>query len=309
MRALITGAAGFIGSHLLRRLLKEGFQVAALIRPASNPWRIVDLLEHVEIIKGDLNNLQPSGCAITSFKPEVVFHLAWDGASSYRYQDDFSQVFHNVNGSLELVRLAHESKCRNFIGMGSVLEYGKYKIPVREDDEACPTSLYGAAKNSVNMLSRKLCEVGGMRFIWFRLFWAYGPADEPARMIPYLIQTLLRGEKAALTPGEQLWDYIFIDDVVEAIFQAAVTSKLHGVYNLASGEEHSIRETAEHVRDLINPEMLLGFGEIPYRSDQIMHLKADISLLKRTLGWLPKVTLDEGLKRTVAWHKNRMGLV
>ena len=187
--------------------------------------------------------------------------------------------------------------------MGSVLEYGRYPVPVTEEQAPQPASLYGTAKLAVGLTAQKLCAGYGIRSAWFRLFWAYGPGDDKARMIPYLIGALLKSERPALTPGEQKWDYLFIDDVVEALWRAAVQPDVHGAYNLGSGAAHPLREVVEHIRDLIDPSLPLGFGELPYQPDQIMHLQADISRLRKAMNWQPAVQLEEGLRRTVEWFR------
>ena len=94
-----------------------------------------------------------------------------------------------------------------------------------------------------------------------------------------------------------------MEDAVEAIWQVAASPKATGIFNLGSGEAYAIRSIVERIRDLIDPDLLLGFGEVPYRPDQIMHLQADISRLREVSGWSPQVSLDEGLRRTVKWYR------
>src|SRR5205809_3338037 len=118
-------------------------------------------------------------------------------------------------------------------------------------------------------------------------------------MIPYLIDALHHGERPALTLGEQSWDYIYVRDAAEAIYMAAAAGGASGAFNLGSGEAHTLRSVVERVRDLVDPSLPLGFGEVPYRPDQVMHLQADITRLKALTGWHPRTTLDEGLRWTV----------
>lgn len=306
MRILVTGGTGFIGSHLVRRFLREGSNVAVLLRKDSDTWRIKDVLPQVEIIRGDLTSIPKATSAIRAFRPEVVTHLAWDGATSYKFQNEPLQALNNVNGSLQLAQLAGEIKCRSFIGLGSVLEYGKYAVPLSEDVIPQPQTFYGRAKYGVGLLLEKLCETYGMQYTWFRLFWSYGPADSQLRMIPQVILSLLREEKPALSPGDQLWDYIYVSDVVNALYLAAVNTGIKGNFNLGSGESNTVRSIVERIRDLINPSFPLGLGDIPYRTDQIMHLKADVTRLKQAARWSPQVNLDDGLKKTVEWYRENL---
>ncbi|MDQ2801049.1 MAG: GDP-mannose 4,6-dehydratase, partial [Armatimonadota bacterium] len=112
----------------------------------------------------------------------------------------------------------------------------------------------------------------------------------------------------ALILGEQRWDYLYIDDAVEAICRLALETEAQGVFNLGSGEAHTVRSWVETTRDLIDPSLPLGFGELPYRPDQMMLLQADISKLQAATGWQPQIGPREGLQRTIDWHRARRGL-
>lgn len=298
----ITGGTGFVGSHVVRRLVQERCDVAVLLRSERNRWRLEDVWAQLTVVPGSLADILSVAPAITAFKPDVILHLGWAGANSYRFQNLPEQVFDNVPGSLELIRLAAECEARKFVGMGSVIEYGSTQFPVDEEQPARPHNLYGAAKYAVALMGERLAAVYGMQFAWFRLYWAYGPGDDAARMIPSVIMTLLRGEKPSVTKGEQYWDYLYIDDLVDAVYRVAVGDAV-GTFNLGSGEPHTVREVVECIRDQIDPSLPIGFGEVPYRPDQIMFLQADITRLRKATGWQPTTPLAEGIRRTVEWYR------
>lgn len=302
MRCLVTGGTGFIGSSLVRLLLKDDAEVALLVRPTSNPWRFEDVLHSLHVITGDLAAIKEAAAAIQKFAPDVVFHLGWYGVGGC-YRNDPAQVAQNLYGSLKLLQLAHDSGCQRWIALGSQAEYGPYDGILTEDLPTRPVTLYGSVKLCVGLLSQKLCEAYGMGFTWLRLLAVYGTMDDREHMIPYVILTLLRGHKPILTRGEQHWDYLYVEDAARAIWQAATNPAAQGIFNLGSGEAHTVRSIVERIRDMIDPSLPLVFGEAPYRSDQIMHLQADISRLQQATGWSPQVSLDEGLQRTVAWFR------
>jgi dTDP-D-glucose 4,6-dehydratase len=182
------------------------------------------------------------------------------------------------------------------------IEYGP-QPKITEQTPLSPTTLYGTAKICAYLLAKQLLAQNQRRFLWLRIFSTYGPKDNPSWMIPYLIQTLMQGKKPSLTACEQKWDYLYAGDVASAIYLAAVQEQTEGVYNIGSGQAVSLCSIVEQLRDLVDPSLPLGIGDIPYRPDQVMHLEADISRLQQATGWSPQFTLAEGLQRTVAWYK------
>ena len=302
MRILITGAGGFVGSYAARQLLADGHELALLLRPRSNPWRIRDVLLRTQVIAGDMKRLSNVRREIKAFCPETVVHCAWQGVGNGARNDAAQDT--NIVAALELVNIAARAGARNWIGIGSQAEYGPCSQRITEDFPTRPTTRYGQAKLATCREADKLCEELGVRFAWLRLFSTYGPGDDPTWLIPYLAGILLCGERPVVTAGEQLWDYIYISDVATAIARVVESDEARGVFNLGSGTTSTIRSIIENVRALIDPRLPIGFGEAPYRPDQVMHLEADISRLA-SLGWRPQVELHEGLAKAVAWYRQQ----
>ncbi len=305
MRCLVTGAAGFLGSHLLARLLENGDTVTALLRPTSNPWRIQQLLPQVEVIHCDLADTANIGERLKAARPEVVYHLAWVGGSSGRHQNDLTQIEDNLPASVALLRKAAEAGARRWIGCGSAAEYGLVDGPVSEAAVPHPHTLYGITKYALCLMTAKMCALLGLEYLWARPFAVYGPQDNPRGLIAFATQTLLRGERPSLTAGEQLWDYLFVEDAARALVRLA-SAPVDGIFNIASGEADSLRSLVERIRDLIDPALPLGFGEIAYPPDQLMRLQADVSKLRRLANWAPQVSLNEGLRRVITEYAGQM---
>lgn len=305
MRVLLTGATGFIGAHLLRLLIQKPCVTAVLLRKEARPWRVADLLQKVEVIEGDLLHLGPAANRIRGFAPDVVIHTAWAGVGN-KFRNESLQIDENLLPTIHFFRACAAAGCRKFIGLGSQAEYGPLNKRISEEDGCRPTTLYGATKLATSILLQNLCEQSGIRFAWLRVFSTYGPQEDPSWLIPYLVRELLAGKRPALTPGGQRWDYLFGPDAAAAIFAVAERDDACGIFNLGSGEAHALREIIEMIRDMIDPKLPLGFGEAPYRPDQVMHLEADITRLQTATGWTPATKLKDGLQQTVEWHKQQI---
>lgn len=300
-RVLVTGGAGFVGSAVVRNLVAQKKDVAILIRKSSNLRRLANILPNVQLINGDLGEINSSFSDIKSFSPDAIVHIAWGGVGGIN-RDDLNQL-DNVKSSFELFSLANTIGCKYFLGVGSQAEYGLSEGIISESQPTTPKNLYGLSKLTTGLMLEKSSLSNGMAFCWLRLFSSYGPDDEPTFMLPYLITQLLQGKMPLLTAGEQIWDYIHVDDVASAVC-AALDKKVVGIYNLGSGLGYPLRTVIEKVRDLVNPELKLGFGLIPYAKNQVMHLQADIAALESATGWSPHISLDQGLSLVVDWYKN-----
>ena len=303
MRCLVTGASGHLGSYLTRRLLDCGEEVAVLVRPESDLWRLEGVLERVRLIRADLRDIVAAAEGIRTVGPDTVFHCAWSGVTSdTRNRSD--HLVSNVAGGLQLFRIAQAAGCRCWVGIGSQAEYGRQPGILRENLIPQPDTAYGVAKLCLGKLLETLCELSNVRYVWLRLLATYGPKDNSKHLIPSVIEKLQARSRPSLTTGEQNWDYLYIEDAVEAIHRVASTPDARGVYNLASGEVHSVREIVFRLRDMIDPSLPLGFGEIAHDPGAVFSLQADTTRLRSATGWVPLTDLDSGLRKTLGWHRS-----
>jgi UDP-glucose 4-epimerase len=304
MHCFVTGCSGFVGSHLARELLRRGHTVTALVRPGANLERISDCVADMHIIEGTLHDLGSLESAVSDRRFDAACHLAWFGVTA-GYRNDFGQITDNVMQSLALWRILESVGCRIWLSVGSQAEYGLYSGVLREDLPPRPATAYGAAKLALCILTQRLCAMAGVRFLWMRLFSTYGPGDDEQHMVPALIRSLLRGEMYPLTSGEQVWDFLYISDVIDALVAGLETETADGIFNLASGKPGLLRDFMQAVRDEVDPSLPLGIGKIPYRPDQVMHLEGDVSRLREATQWSPRVDWAEGIRRTVQSHRQK----
>jgi UDP-glucose 4-epimerase len=300
-RVFVTGGAGFVGARVVHRLVEQGWEVALLLRETSNTRRLQDTIGRCTVLRGDLSRMETLRGALQDFAPEGVLHLAWDGVKGA--ERNHPMQLSNVATSIDLFRLTGEVGCDSFVGLGSQAEYGLLSGRIDERAATRPTTTYGAAKLATGCVLERAAAAAGRPFAWLRLFSSYGPDDDPSWLIPYLIRTLLAGERPKLTKAEQVWDYIHVDDVSEAIV-AALQTGARGIFNLGSGQARPLREIVECLRDAIDPTLPLGFGEVDYRPDQVMHLESDVRALCSATGWKPRVPLEQGLAEVIAWHRH-----
>jgi UDP-glucose 4-epimerase len=310
VRVLVTGGTGFIGSAIVtgfigsaivHELASRGHDVAYLAREGSRAWRLDEMGTRARRLTGDLSDAGSYSDAIAAFRPETLVHSAWFGVGNHD-RNDIRQL-DNVPQSAALLRQAVDAGIKLFVGFGSQAEYGPRANKSDEEATLSPTTLYGAAKVASFHASRLQCQLAGVRFAWMRLFSTYGPRDEAYWMLPGLILKLLAGERPPLTEGRQQWDYCHVADTERAVAAVVESPSAAGPFNVGAGRTQSIRQIAEWIRDNAAPGAPLGFGEVPYRPDQVFHLEADISRLTAATGWTPRVSLEEGLRETVDWYR------
>lgn len=299
MRVLLTGAAGFIGSHLARRLVSEGCEVTALVRPGGKTDRIADFSGRLRLVNADVFSQEALAAAVKTAAPEMCLHLAWcaepgEGLHSPRNLDFLS-------GSLGLFRAAAAAGCRRVVMAGTSIEYGDSAAPVAEDAQVNLTNLYAASKHALFLTARELARREGWSFASGRIFNVYGPGENPSRLVPQVISDLAAGRPCDLTDGEQLRDYLHVEDVAGG-FLALARSPLEGAVNIGSGEPVKVGDVARTLGRIMGASHLLRFGAKPSRPGDPRCLCADTRLLREAAGWEPLYRLEDGLRRTVEWR-------
>lgn len=303
MRILITGATGFLGSHVLDALLGAGHHIAALLRPGTDSWRIADRLSRISVIAGSLDDPAASAADIKAFAPEAVVNIAWNGVGNDVHNDPAQP--RNLDGLRAFLDVAAESGTRHWIGLGSQAEYGPKDHPISEDEPPAPATAYGRAKLDACRMCETFCTERQIRFAWLRLFSCYGPKDKATWLIPSIILKLLAGEAPALTDGLQRMDYLYATDAAAAVLAVVDTAEASGVFNLGSGEAAPVRDIVAQIAALIDPQAELGFGAIPRPENAQMLMQADITRLKMVIGWAPSTPLHDGLAATVDWFRSQ----
>lgn len=304
LRVFLTGGSGFLGSHVAAELVRRGHEVVCLCRPGSDTSRLDPVRDAVVLAAGDLRRPPEVAEILVKHRPEVVCHAAWQGVFNADRNDP--RQFENVAFGATLAAAAIAAGVSAIVATGSQAEYGPLDHAARETDALRPTTAYGRAKCETRDALRSLCSEAAVRFAWLRVFSLYGPGDNEGWLIPSLVKALLDGQTPSLTAGEQMWDFLYVADAARALADVVESPVAAGDFNLGSGRACPLRQVIEMVRDLVAPGAALGFGEVPYRLDQVMHLEADIRQLADAVGWRPTTDLADGLARTVSWYRDRL---
>lgn len=303
-RVLVTGAEGFIGSHLVKRLLKEGALVHALVRKGSSLWRIEDCVDRRAVLETDITDPASLQSAVSPIKPQVVFHLAALIDVSRAWELIEPLVRTNVMGTINLLESLRDTPPHAFIHTGSSEEYGDAPSPLPETRRESPISPYSFSKVAATHLCQMVARTFGLPVTVVRLFPVYGPSQDGSMFIPSAINDLLQKKVFKMSPGEQLRDFTYVDDVVEAYLKVACCPAALGeVLNVGSGIAYRVRDVMEIIRTLIGGTATVEVGALPCRKGEGREIFCDNRRIRELTGWSPRVSLEEGLRRTVEWYK------
>ncbi len=307
-RFLVTGAAGFIGANLCRRLVQRGEEVHILVKSSSVTWRLADIASKLHVHRADLTDAPAVERIVGQVRPKVVYHLATHGA--YHYQQDAEKILLvNVLGLWNLVRASQRVDYELLVNTGSSSEYGVKQFAMRETDMPDPNSFYAVAKVAQSLLCQHVGRTGGGTIVTIRPFSVYGPYEEPTRLIPRLMLAALDDAPIEMVSPRTVRDFIYIDDIVDAYLETEKLKAINGeVINVGTGLQTDLQQLVATLGKVNGAAIRTKWGTLTARTWDTQTWLADISKLRRVLGSAPRVTLEEGLSRTLSWFREHHGL-
>jgi nucleoside-diphosphate-sugar epimerase len=304
-RVVVTGGSGFIGSHLVRRLLREGAEVAVTVRYGNvmKNERLRDVWDQIKVIEADLRN-RGALVAVRDCEPRVVFHLAAYNhvGESFRQVEECFDV--NAKGTANLLDVCDNA--HRFLYMSTSEVYGhQTRVPFTEDMCPEPISPYAITKYAGEQYCRMKQRIGGQTgVVIVRPFNTFGPYQSAKAVIPELIINCLRGKPIRTTKGEQTREFNYVDNIVDGLVKAAQhPGPIEGPLNLAAGEEVTVCDLVRLIADLTETRSRIEIGALPYRPTEIWRMFADSRRARDVLDWQPTVSLRQGLKGTVEWFR------
>lgn len=300
-RLLLIGGTGFIGTHIAKKALSLGFDVSII---SKNSKSDLEKIKGAQYFKININEQ----AELSRQMQDKVFHYVINLSGYIDHSNYFNHgekvIDDHFNGVRNIVNCINRSNLTTFIQIGSSDEYGNNPAPQGENLRELPISPYSFAKTASTHFLQMLHLTENFPSVILRPFLVYGPGQGRDRFIPQIINGCLENSEFSVSHGEQLRDFCFIDDIVNAVFLSLNNSNLHGeVINIASGGAVSIKEVVVLIQKIIgtgSPK----FGQISYRAAENMALYAETKKAKNLLNWSSKITLKEGLKRTIDYQKN-----
>jgi UDP-glucose 4-epimerase len=304
-KVIVTGATGFVGANLTRRLLSDGHQVHLLVRPQYTSWRIDEISSDCRIHEIDLQDSEPLKKSVAEIKPDWIFHLAANGA--YSWQMDVLEIFNtNMLGTVNLVQSCLASGFESFVNTGSSSEYGFKDHAPAENEYIEPNSYYAVAKSSATMYCQFVARSQKVHIPTLRLYSVYGPYEEPNRLMPTIIINGLSGKLPPLVDPNIARDYVSSHDVIEAYLLAAKTKTQDcgSVFNVGSGVQVSLGEVVEIARKVLNIDDSPIWGSMPNRKWDTSVWVSNNQKIKSELSWQTQDSFETGFSNMVAWFQN-----
>lgn len=300
---LLTGSTGFIGSVLLRKLIDQKQEVHIILRKESKTWRINDILNKANIHYSDLTDVTELTNIIQNVKPNIIYHLATNGA--YSYQKDANQIIEtNILGTWNLLQACNTTSYDLFVNTGSSSEYGIKQYAMRETDIVEPTSYYAVTKCAQTLLCSHVAHQEHRPIVTIRPFSVYGPYEEPKRFIPTLMNALLFNKEMNLVSPDTARDQIYVDDMIDAYLKIDELIANPGEYfNIGTGIQSTIKNVVDTALKITNRTINLKWDTMEGRSWDTNNWVADISKARLKLKWIPKISLEQGLELTWKWFQ------
>ncbi len=305
---MLTGASGFIGANLCRRLVEAGEDTHILLRDTSRCWRIQDILDKVTVHRVDIRDADATRQVVETVRPDVIYHLATHGA--YHYQDECETILLvNVFGLWNLLNACNDVGYELFVNTGSSSEYGAKRFAMRETDVLDPNSFYAVAKSAQSLLCQHCARTAKLPLVSLRLFSVYGPYEEPGRLIPNMMMAALEGRRLDMVSAATARDFIHVDDVVDLYLMVDELKKLNGeIMNVGTGVQSTLERVVENLGEISGADLDVHWGAMQPRMWDSDVWVADCSKVRRLVGFAPRIGLRDGLTKSLPWFREHRAL-
>ena len=305
-KVIVTGANGFIGTNLLKELSKHNLDIFAIIKDEQENIDNIKDIKGVKIVYCELEQINTLSSKITDRDIDCLIHLAWAGSFG-NDRANYEMQLANIKYALDTLNVMKEMNIPRFVGAGTLAE--KDVLNYHMDDGATPNavSIYGIAKLSMQLMTKAHSTSLGIEHIWCYLSNTYGVGNTTNNFVNMASRKIIRGERASFTPATQMYDFVYITDTVRALYYAADKGYNNTSYYLGSGSARVLKEYITLIRDAIDQNAPLYFGEVPFNGKTLNEEEYSIKKLQEHTGYIPRVSFEEGIKKTTEWLKSIEG--
>ena len=298
MKAVVTGATGFVGKWLVEELLKQGDSVTVIVRNKNSiPTSWISKVTVIEASLNVLATLKPEN--FSQETADIFFHLAWDGTSGYDRADTDKQLS-NVAYACDAVRLASRLNCNRFVNAGSIMEYEAMEYVPCNGTSPRMGYIYSTAKLAANYMAKTVANKEHLTYINAVISNIYGVGEKSARFLNTTLRKMLNNETLPLTAGTQMYDFIYVEDAVKAIILAGKNGKNNTAYYIGNTKQRPLKEFIEEMKSVLGSASELKYGEVPFTGPLLAYNELGLSYLTE-LGFTPQFNFTEGVILTKNW--------
>lgn len=297
-KVILTGATGFVGNAVLKELIKNGIEVIALGRkekPQNIPKN--DLITYIKIDLNDIKNLVNDN---RIKDVDTFYNFAWEGVDTDKRKDEYIQ-YGNVDKALDCLYVAKNIGCKNFIGVGSIMEKEALDITLMNGIKPGMSYVYGASKLYTHMLSKAVAAKIGINFIWCEITNTYGIGEISDRLISSTLRKIINHESLNFTEGKQNYNFIYIDDVARAFYLIGMKGKPFSRYLIGGNDTQKLKDYILIIKDTIAKDRDFNFGAISYNGNKLPLGYFDFRNLEIDTGFKSEISFSDGIKKTFQW--------
>lgn len=308
-KVLVTGAYGFIGSHLVQRLLTLGARISIIVKNNRNEWRLMSMINEVDKYILDITDTCAVDSCIKAVKPDYVFHLAAYGVdSAQRSYIPAAQI--NILGTINIISALRDIGCIKVINLGSCAEYGNQQEPMHEAMCPMPVSIYGSTKTCAVITAHQIAAENSIPIVTLRPFGVFGEGEDRHKIFSHTIMSILENRDVELTSCEQYRDYLYVENLIDGMIAGAQNKALKNeIMNIASGKVYPLKHYIDLIFEYMSTDKTPLYGYVKYRSNEMWTPIADIRKIQKLLNWAPRIRLEDGILKTITWYQQNKKLL
>lgn len=305
-KAIVTGANGFLGSHLVRELVNNNIKVFSVVRNKKSNIGLVPNSKKNKIIYCDLSKIENITKYIPDRDIDVFYHLAWEGSSG-QFRNDENLQINNALWTINCVKIAKKVGCKKFIGAGSIMEKEVLSAAYKSNDKLNLGYIYGASKVTAHCISKSVATNIQIDLIWTFITNTYGPGERSPRFINKTLRKIINKENLNFSSGTQIYDFIYITDVAKAFYYIGLQGKSFKNYTIGSGKCRPLKNFILEIQEEIAPELKFNIGVLHSYESMLSTEDFSTSDLINDTDFRPSISFKQGILNTMSWLKESLG--